>query len=402
MLKMAVDAGIPIIALNFRDVINADVTLAGIIGKPVKRYTSDAAKDTKPPTKQVYYWIMPDPTEGEQPKASFSLIYKAMMAAQSVLILINCQRVPPQAFQVGELSVPSELIRRFLMEALQNADVVDPIVPLLGGCTIKEVSEIIRLATSHQGDLTPKSILETRKKLFPGNRGLTLVDTAQSFYDPDEQLEEWADREAPFFLAAPHPDLIPRGVVFDGPTGTGKTSGAKWLASRFGVPLYRLDLGGTKVKWVGESEQNLLANLSLVDHEEPCMLLLDEIEKIYGGSSEGDAGTTSSMLSQVLWWLAEHRSKVLVIMTTNNFNKLPKELYRPGRIDRVMVFQGLGKQEAATFIEHVFAQFEKIIRTPEKKVIETMLKSVPLNGHDRYSQAALTTAVHVYIKETFS
>ena len=47
------------------------------------------------------------------------------------------------------------------------------------------------------------------------------------------------------------------------------------------------------------------------------------------------------MMSQLLWWLAEHRSRVLAIMTTNNAKALPKELYREGRMDKVMVFEGL-------------------------------------------------------------
>ena len=43
----------------------------------------------------------------------------------------------------------------------------------------------------------------------------------------------------------------------------------------------------------------------------------------------------------MLWWLAEHKSRVLTIMTTNNDKILPKELYREGRIDEVMTFLGV-------------------------------------------------------------
>ena len=112
-----------------------------------------------------------------------------------------------------------------------------------------------------------------------------------------------------------------------------------------GVPLYRVDIGGTKNKYVGQSEANLLSNFSRIDAEEPAIALLDEVEKVFL-TKEGDGGTTTSMLSQMLWWLAEHRSRVLTIMTTNNSKALPRELYREGRIDAVMLFEGLDKDEA--------------------------------------------------------
>ena len=110
---------------------------------------------------------------------------------------------------------------------------------------------------------------------------------------------------------------MPRGLLIDGPPGVGKTAASKWLAEQFGVPLYRVDIGGTKNKYVGQSESNMLTNLSRLDHEEPCVALLDEVEKVFATSNSDSSGTTSTMLSQLLWWLAERRTRVLVIMTTN-------------------------------------------------------------------------------------
>src|SRR5581483_7259547 len=127
------------------------------------------------------------------------------------------------------------------------------------------------------------------------------------FYAPDDKLAAWIKKERTFFLHEKDDRLVPRGLLFDGPPGVGKTSGAKFIAEQWGVPLYRVDIGGTKNKWLGESEANWLANLSRLDNEEPCIALFDEIEKAFSVQhGHGDSGTTTTMLSQLLWWLAEH------------------------------------------------------------------------------------------------
>ena len=102
----------------------------------------------------------------------------------------------------------------------------------------------------------------------------------------------------------------------------------------------------------------MLANLARLDQAEPCVVLIDEIEKVFstkGGDLDG--ATTTTMLSQLLWWLAEHKSRVLTVMTTNNAKALPPELYREGRIDEVMVFEGLTGADAAKFVKGVVSTF---------------------------------------------
>ena len=93
------------------------------------------------------------------------------------------------------------------------------------------------------------------------SRGLTQVDVKQNFYQPPAELVTWLAAEKKFFLTGTDLRLIPRGLLLDGPPGTGKTAGSKWIAEQLGVPLYRVDIGGTKNKWIGGSEENMLMNL---------------------------------------------------------------------------------------------------------------------------------------------
>jgi ATP-dependent 26S proteasome regulatory subunit len=192
---------------------------------------------------------------------------------------------------------------------------------------------------------------------------------------------------------------MPRGLLFNGPPGTGKTSGAKWVAHQLGVPLFRVDVAGAKGRFVGDSETTLALNLSRVDQEEPCVALIDEVEKLFGHDSH-DSGTTAGMLSQMLWWLAEHKSRVLTIMTTNNDKILPKELYREGRIDEVMTFLGVQKGvERGKFVRQVLLTFNPAkgwSKAQMQMAVSSVLKMA--GDADHVPQAKLTELAYRYLK----
>ena len=137
------------------------------------------------------------------------------------------------------------------------------------------LAELSRLTMARDKSLTAKGLMLTRRQFFQGSQGLTLVDTAQPFYEPPQFLKDWIAREKQFFFTAPDPRMMPRGLLFDGLPGLGKSAGAKYVAEQFGIPLYRLDIGTTKNKFVGESEGNLSINLQRLDQEEPCVCMFD-------------------------------------------------------------------------------------------------------------------------------
>lgn len=185
---------------------------------------------------------------------------------------------------------------------------------------------------------------------------------------------------------------------------TGKTTAAKRIASSFGVPLYRLDIGAMKGKYVGDSEGNLLAALAQVDQVEPCVVLFDEVEKVF--ETTGDSGVTASMLSQLLWWLAEHKTKVFSVMTTNNKDRIPEELYREGRIDGVMLFQGIDNlTEGYEFTCGAFNKMvEELQGEVEENVYAELQKRVKLLFVDSEAvpQSKLTQLSYTFVKELLS
>lgn len=127
-----------------------------------------------------------------------------------------------------------------------------------------------------------------------------------------------------------------RGVLLVGVPGTGKSLASRAAGAMLGWPVVRMDVGALKGSLVGQSEGNMRAALKLADAIAPCVLWLDEIEKGVGGhasSAQSDGGTTLGMIGQLLTWLQEHQSPVLVVATCNDYSKLPAELTRAGRFD---------------------------------------------------------------------
>jgi SpoVK/Ycf46/Vps4 family AAA+-type ATPase len=74
-------------------------------------------------------------------------------------------------------------------------------------------------------------------------------------------------------------------ALFTGPTGTGKTLAAAWLASRLGLPLYRVDLASVTSKYIGETEKNLERLLSRAERTE-AVLLFDEADSLFGNRTD--------------------------------------------------------------------------------------------------------------------
>lgn len=394
MLKLAIEAQLPIVAVTSRDTMNLHEVLKEITGKTPVLWQPNVEIAKKKLYTFVHY--------GKAVELPLVQLYEKMVGRESTLVIVNPPQIKEPMFDAGEVPVPKSLLMSFMTEVVDDKEKAVELLRGLGGCTIKEAAELARLTMARDSSLTVQGLMETRKSSFQASNGLTQVDANQTFYMPPEKLSAWVAKEKGYFLTGTDPRLIPRGLLFDGPPGVGKTAAAKWMAEQIGIPLYRVDIGGTKNKYVGQSEANLLTNLSRLDHEEPCIALLDEIEKIFGGSGEGDSGTTTTMLSQLLWWLAERRTRVLVVMTTNNAKKLPRELYREGRIDEVMWFGGLETGGAKLFVSQVLNTFTGVSWTQKhvEAIVEEAFASSKIEGSNPpvVSQAALTTATYQFVK----
>src|SRR4029079_5207814 len=131
-------------------------------------------------------------------------------------------------------------------------------------------------------------------------------------------------------------ELLPKGMIFWGPPGTGKTFFAKSIASSIGAAITIVSGPELKSKWVGESEENLRQIFHKARQSAPSIIVFDELDSFatargtYTGS-----GVEHSMVNQLLTEMdGFHKDElVFVVGTTNVFEWLDPALLGPGRFE---------------------------------------------------------------------
>lgn len=190
--------------------------------------------------------------------------------------------------------------------------------------------------------IDPASVAKEKKRVIARERVLEWYDPIPEGLDAVgglDALKAWLETRknayAPEAKAYGLP--APRGALLVGVPGCGKSLSAKAVATAWGCPLLRLDLGALKGKYVGESEGNLRKALSVIGSVGRCVVWLDEIEKALAGATQGaaDGGVSSDALGTILQWMQERTGEAFVIATSNDVSSLPPELLRKGRFDEL-------------------------------------------------------------------
>jgi ATP-dependent 26S proteasome regulatory subunit len=232
---------------------------------------------------------------------------------------------------------------RFNEKVRGHQTAVDALVQHLIGLTRDDAARLIRLALRNDGMITQDDIprvLKAKHDLLSQGGLLNLeLDTAQ-FSDVAgvKNLKRWLSQRRAAFLGAPEAAGLdtPKGIMLLGVQGCGKSLAAKAVAGAWSVPLLHLDFGSLYNKYIGETERNLREALKTADAMAPCILWIDEIEKsLSTDSGEADGGASQRLLSTLLTWMAERKSRVFIVATANDIQALPPELVRKGRLDEI-------------------------------------------------------------------
>lgn len=125
------------------------------------------------------------------------------------------------------------------------------------------------------------------------------------------------------------PDLFPlgwpRGILFFGPPGCGKTLLAAAIATEINAAFYCVDAASIMSKWLGESERNvaqLFQNARAAsDNGQPAIIFLDEIDSLVGIRSEevgGEIRTRNQFLKEMDSVVDKSRSLHVYIVGATN------------------------------------------------------------------------------------
>jgi hypothetical protein len=128
-----------------------------------------------------------------------------------------------------------------------------------------------------------------------------------------------------------------------GPSGTGKTLAAGWLATRLGLPIYRVDLASVTSKYIGETEKNLAQLFARAEHAE-VVLLFDEADSLFGKRTDVKDANDRFANAQTNYLLSRIESfEGIAILTSNSRTRFDSAFTR--RLDAIVEIPAPGPEE---------------------------------------------------------
>src|SRR5271169_919112 len=223
---------------------------------------------------------------------------------------------------------------------------VDAMAANLRGLTEEAAERAVSQTVVGRQALSPEcvtDVLEAKKALLQRSEMLEFVDATDNMASVGglENMKRWLElRRGAWDDGALKFGLEPpKGVIILGVQGCGKSLCARAVAGEWKLPLVKFDTAAVYDKFIGETEKHIQKVFRVAEGLAPCVLWIDELEKVFAGSgpdsASADAGVSSRLLASFLSWMQERKPAVFVAATCNNVTVLPPELIRKGRFDEL-------------------------------------------------------------------
>jgi hypothetical protein len=288
----------------------------------------------------------------------------AVRARQKAVVLTGKDERVPETLQedlaifhqglplIGEIIAYLEHIRKRepLLAAACDADpaLSGKLVMAAQGLDLADIDRGVRalpLTGDARGEAIVLNLLRTKQMIIRESGIMEFVDNdiKRGQLGGMENLKHWMERrERAFGLENISSGAnLPKGILIMGISGCGKSLFVKVIATRWSLPLIRLDMAAVYGGTYGSPESSLRKAFRTAEAVAPCVLWIDEIES--GISSQGfkeEGGAASRVLGSFLIWMQEKKAPVFVAATANAVEMLPAEVLRKGRFDEIF-FVGL-------------------------------------------------------------
>ena len=237
-------------------------------------------------------------------------------------------------------------------------------VQALAGVSLSALASLVK-RRAHEGKvLGAQDWIEAKKELVEtDSAGLVeFIESKRTLddYHAQEALKVWLRQDMALWQAA---DLraLPKGYIFCGPVGTGKTYLVECLAGEAGVPVVKLK--NFRDRWVGSSEGNLEKIFRLIRGLGRCIVFIDEADQTLGkrDGGSGDSGLSGRLYSMIAQEMgdADNRGKVIWILASSRPDLIEVDLKRPGRVDvKIPLLPTTTIEESAALLKALLKRFE--------------------------------------------
>lgn len=274
-------------------------------------------------------------------------VSESKTALHSMLLSSNSR------INVINVEFPNEAERFEMIEYLQKVNessfemniTLEQFARITAGLSRLHIEDIFLIAES-TGFLDREVIMERKKELIERQFGqlIEMVDTDKLSLDDfsgQEHLKRYHMEAVIQPILEGDNDSVPKGLLYTGAPGTGKTYFANCLAGSAKINFIEFKMSKILDKWVGEAEKNLEKAFNCFNSLAPVIVFIDEIDQALsrGGGNESNS-VRSNMFGMFLSFLSkkENRGRILFIGATNYPNLLDEALKRAGRFDKKIPF----------------------------------------------------------------
>ncbi|HSC84156.1 MAG TPA: ATP-binding protein [Pseudomonas sp.] len=237
-------------------------------------------------------------------------------------------------------------------------------VQALAGVSLSALASLVK-RRAHQGKvLGARDWAEAKKELVEADSAglVEFIESQRTLddYHAQDALKAWLRQDMALWQAS---DLraLPKGYIFCGPVGTGKTYLVECLAGEAGVPVVKLK--NFRDRWVGSSEGNLEKIFRLIRGLGRCIVFIDEADQTLGkrDGGSGDSGLSGRLYSMIAQEMgdADNRGKVIWILASSRPDLIEVDLKRPGRVDvKIPLLPSTTVEESAALLKALLKRFE--------------------------------------------
>jgi ATPase family associated with various cellular activities (AAA) len=208
----------------------------------------------------------------------------------------------------------------------------------LAGTTLSAVESEVKTKQHRKEPLVAEDLAKIKKELVENDTNglIEFLETKRTLNDVYglDSIKAWLRQDIELWEKN-DTAALPKGYLFCGPVGTGKTYLVECLAGEAGVPVVKMK--NFRDKWVGSSEGNLEKIFRLIHALRRCYVFIDEADQSLGrrDASSGDSGISGRIYSMLAEEMgsSSNRGSIIWVLASSRPDLIEVDLKRPGRVD---------------------------------------------------------------------